>query len=126
VGATGPRGPAGETGPTGPAGAANIVTRYGPDVSLPDGSASFSYAACLTGETVTGGGYDFPGGRPNGTSPTQYFVSADRPSIMQQGALGPVFPPPADGTAPTGWVTFVENDTGGTFDFRTYVMCASP
>jgi hypothetical protein len=117
VGATGKEGP---TGKEGAPGATKIVTRYGPNVALKTNTATESYAACIPGEAVTGGGV----GLSQRPSTTNYYETADRPSIRVQGL--PEFPPPEDGHAATGWLVAMENDTGFTFDFQAYVQCASP
>jgi hypothetical protein len=122
-GPAGNTGATGNDGPTGAAGATHIVTRYGPQVTLSDSSGTSSYAACLPGEAVTGGGFDFPGGRPSNTS---YFVSADRPSVVAEVMGRPRYRPPENGRAASGWMVGMENDTGVTFDFQAYVQCASP
>jgi hypothetical protein len=121
LGATGKEGP---TGKEGALGATNVVTRYGPKLALPTGSAGVSYAACLQGEAVTGGGFDFPEGHPIGTN---YFVDADRPSIVAEVFPGRTFyRPPENGHAATGWAVAMENKTGSTFNYQSYVQCAAP
>jgi hypothetical protein len=125
-GDTGERGPQGEMGPEGEpgrAGATDVVTRYGPLKNLPDAAATASYAACEAGETAVGGGYDFPGGGPASFS---FKALLDRPSILVLFEGEPQYRAPAEGEAATGWVVGFENDTGGSFEFRSYALCASP
>jgi hypothetical protein len=62
----GEQGPKGERGKTGDAGATSVVSHYGPEVSLPTGGGHTSYAKCKSGETVTGGGFEFIVGHPSG------------------------------------------------------------
>jgi hypothetical protein len=119
-GATGKEGP---TGKEGAPGATKVVTRYGATNALPDGAEGVSYAACLQGESVTGGGFDFPAGRPASTS---YFLEADRPSITLLMGHSTFYPAPGNGSAATGWVAGIENGTGSTFSFRAFAQCASP
>jgi hypothetical protein len=126
AGADGQRGLEGPPGPKGAPGAAKTLTRYGPDIELGTSAGTQSYASCEPGEAVAGGGYDFAGsGRPNNES---YFIDANRPSIEEESLLGepPAYPAPADGSAPSGWMVYMENDTGFSFHFRAYVVCASP
>jgi hypothetical protein len=119
VGATGKEGP---TGKEGAPGATKIVTRYGPNIALKTNSATNSYAACIPGEAITGGGFEL-GGRPSNTS---YYLTQDRPSIEVPGQSLATYPPPENGHAAAGWVVGMENDTGFTFEFQAYVQCASP
>ncbi len=118
-GLPGERGVQGERGESG---TTNVVTRYGPERTIPTSAESDSYAACETGESVTGGGFDFPKGSPSGSN---YYMEADRPSV-EMGAPTPYYPPPPDGTRPTGWEVAFTNATGSPFTFRSYVVCASP
>jgi hypothetical protein len=121
VGATGQEGP---TGKEGAPGATKIVTRYGPIAELEKGASFESYAACLAGEGVTGGGYDFTERTPSSAG---FRLAAARPSIAVVGlAMVLDYPPPENGGVATGWVVKMENDTDPTFDFRAYVQCASP
>jgi hypothetical protein len=120
----GPRGAEGPPGPKGEPGATNVVTRYGPEEELKSGHALVSYAECHADEAVTGGGYDFTSGAP--ASPS-YYIGSDNPSLKEQ--LTPTkvtYKRPPDGSPATGWSVFIENETGETFSFRAYVMCASP
>lgn len=124
----GPKGPQGDRGPKGEQGAAGIssvVTRYGPVRELPTAAATVSYATCNPGESVTGGGWSFVGGggRP---ATTDYYLSPDRPSIEIPGPGPSFFPAPNDGEAATGWLVGFENNTGSSFEFRSYVQCAQP
>jgi hypothetical protein len=124
AGKEGPRGLQGEPGKQGEPGATNVVTRWGPKRSLPTGAGSASYAACPSGETVTGGGFAFPEGRP---SSLNYYLEADRPSLeIIEPPEPPFYAAPSDGEKATGWVVAMENNTGSTFSFISYVMCASP
>jgi hypothetical protein len=126
-GPTGREGLTGREGPTGKEGApgaTNVVTRYGPTRSLPTGSGDVSYAACLQGEAVTGGGFDLPEGTPANSN---YFVQVNRPSIVEEMPPNlPVVEAPQNGHAATGWATAIGNKTGVTLSFRAYVQCASP
>jgi hypothetical protein len=120
VGATGLEG---QPGKEGAPGATHVVTRYGPKIALPNGIGNVSYAACLGGEAVTGGGFDFPELEPVDTS----YGLIDRPSVVVEPRFGEPtgYPPPANGTSATGWVVMMENSTGATFNFQAYVQCAS-
>lgn len=123
AGAQGPKGDPGPRGEPGPSGATNVLTRYGTEEELASGKALVSYAACEPGEAVTGGGYNFPSGHPVNPS---YFIGSDGPSLMEQVSPMKVkYMRPADGAPATGWVVFIENETGSTFTFRAYVMCSS-
>jgi hypothetical protein len=100
------------------------VTRYGPLVDLATGTESVSYAPCLGGEAVSGGGFAFVNSFPSGTN---FKLQVDRPSItLEEPGEPTVFPEPANGGKATGWAVAFENNTGSTFDFRAYVQCASP
>jgi hypothetical protein len=122
---SGPQGPKGVPGPKGEAGATDVVTRYGNLLDLVPASSFISYAQCQPGEAVTGGGYDFPSGRPSGTD---YYISANRPSIIIKGStpIEDFYSPPPDGQAATGWLVAAENNTSFNFEIRAYVQCASP
>jgi hypothetical protein len=119
--------PAGERGPKGdpgPKGATSVVTRYGNVLALATSTSSASYAACHPGETVTGGGWAFVGARPNNTD---YFITADRPSVVEEFEPGFNFhPAPADGSPASGWLLGAENNTGFEFEAVAYAQCASP
>jgi len=121
-GIAGEKGPKGERGQRGAAGATSLIARYGPEVSLSTGGGETSYAKCKSGETVTGGGFEIIGGHPSGQD---YYVVADRPSdeVVLKGTH---YPPPENNTAPTGWAVEIQNESGSTFTFRSYAMCASP
>jgi hypothetical protein len=97
------------------------VTRYGPLFELPTGAEGVSYAPCLEGEAVSGGGFAFIGNPPESSN---YRVFADRPSVK----VPPPdpFPEPENGGTATGWAVDIDNDTGLTVKFRAYVQCASP
>jgi hypothetical protein len=119
--------PAGERGPQGPKGnpgATAVVVRYGEEGKPKEGEFGLSYASCLTGETVVGGGYEFLGEEE--PENFEYAVVADRPSLETGVADELQWPPPADGTAASGWLVAMENETSATFFFRTYVLCARP
>jgi hypothetical protein len=124
-GHTGNEGPTGREGPTGKEGApgaTNVVTRYGPTIALPTGSGDVSYAVCLQGEAVTGGGFDLLEGPPA----SNYFVEMNRASILEEPNAGlRFFRPPGNGHAATGWAVGIHN-SGLTLNFRAYVQCASP
>lgn len=127
-GPTGPRGPQGEPGQKGDpgaSGATKVVTRYGRLAELPTSAATTSYAACDPGESVVGGGWSFVGGGGRPVS-TAYYLTASRPSIEEEEPGFTFYPAPADGEAATGWIAAFENDTGSTFEFRSYVQCAKP
>lgn len=123
-GAVGERGPAGERGPLGERGApgaTSVVVRYGSEGKPKEGEEGESYAACLAGEAVTGGGFDF---LEDGPENFEYAVLADRPSNAEEmeGALEYVAP--QNGTAASGWAVRIDNETSDTVYFRTYVLCA--
>jgi hypothetical protein len=119
-----PAGPVGPPGPKGEPGATNAVFRYGPNREINTGTSSTSFAACKPGEAVTGGGWTFPGGRPNNH---EYFVTGDRPAVVEeQEGEPPFFGTPPEGSKATGWLTGMENSTGAPFHFQSYVICASP
>jgi hypothetical protein len=123
-GPKGDTGPQGDPGPKGAAGATNVVTRYGNLLELPPSSGSASYAPCEPGEAVTGGGWDFPSGRPESID---YFIAASRPTVTEEFEPEVTFyPPPSDGTPATGWLVSAENNTLNPFEVRAYVQCASP
>jgi hypothetical protein len=124
TGATGPSGQGGATGKEGPPRATNIVTRYGPLREVPTIAESNSYAACLEGEAVSGGGFAFDDIPAN----ANYKLLVDRPSIkIEPPPPEPTFfPEPENGGKATGWLVGIENDTSSTFNFRAFVQCASP
>lgn len=119
--------PAGERGPQGPQGApgaTSVVTRYGTTGRPKEGEEGTSNARCLAGETVTGGGFDFP--EENEPENFEFFVQADRPSLEGEAEGRTSYPAPADGSTATGWLVAMSNETGDTFTFRSYVLCAKP
>jgi Collagen triple helix repeat (20 copies) len=124
-GEEGPNGKEGPTGKEGAPGATQIVTRYGTKLELPTGAEGLSYAACLQGEAVSGGGFDFANLAP---ADANYHLGIDRPSLkIEHHPPEPEeYPPPEDGGPATGWAVSFENNTGSTLDFRAYVQCASP
>ena len=150
-GERGERGPQGERGEEGPEGKVGItirtVTRYGDEVPISPEPVG-SYAACLPGEYVTGGGFDY-------LSPSQglgYTVRADRASNVEEisgeefeeleereelGFEGEVFGrgeekevfvyrAPKDGTAGSGWAVSLSatGKLGREAFYRAYVECA--
>ncbi|MGA8746318.1 MAG: hypothetical protein WB507_10695 [Solirubrobacterales bacterium] len=120
-GLQGEKGDTGEKGEAGEAGTTKVVTRYGTERELLSGSANSSYAACETGEAVTGGGFDF-------TAPatdSEYNLQADRPSLETVSPKLTTYPRPTNGSAAIGWIVGFENRTSSSFAFRSYVMCAS-
>jgi hypothetical protein len=117
AGKEGPPGKDGVAGKNGAPGATKIVTRYGPEIALAPERANRSYAACLAGEAVTGGGYAFPGLLPLGA----VRMFEDRAATS-----GTFNPAPENGEAASGWVVDIENTTTQTFNFQAYVQCASP
>jgi hypothetical protein len=124
-GARGNEGPTGKEGPPGKEGApgaTKVVTRYGPQAPLPPEDAGSSYAACLQGEAVTGGGFDFPANATN----LNYSVIADRPSIVVEIPGETSDAAPENGHAATGWVVQIFNNTSSPLEYRAYVQCASP
>jgi hypothetical protein len=121
-GVPGPKGDSGDAGEPGAPGATDVVTRYGGLQALANGSEGISYAACDPGETVVGGGWDFED-PPVGSG---YKLEADRPSLDVVGPGFHFYPPPPDGGIATGWSVIFSNDTGAPFEFRGYVLCASP
>ena len=122
-GERGERGPAGEPGPQGAPGATDAVIRYGTEGKPKQGEDGESYAACLPGEAVTGGGFEF---LQEGPESFEYRVLADRPSGEEASDDGIEYPTPADGAAARGWVAAIDNETSGTFYFRAYAVCARP
>jgi hypothetical protein len=120
AGTQGASGPVGPVGARGPAGASNVVSRYGTELELQNGQGKGSFAACATGEAVTGGGYEFIEGNPANPS---YVVGADRPSLETTPGVHAL---PADGAKATGWLVAMTNATSLPFKFRAYVQCASP
>ena len=121
-GVEGVRGEKGEPGKQGEPGATNVVTRYGPESSDITGNTAGSYAVCESGEAVTGGGYDFLIAPVSAS----FILEANRPSVEITMKTMNHFPPPANGGKPGGWQVSMANNTGATFSFRSYVMCASP
>jgi hypothetical protein len=137
-GKEGPEGKTGKEGPegkTGAPGATDAVTRYGGEESVSTGGEGGSYAACESGEAVTGGGYDFTEGPANG----KFALNADRPSdqgvlILDRPAsthpdlIGPIYThlAPSNGAQASGWFSSVKNETGSSLKIRSYVLCASP
>lgn len=150
-GERGERGPQGERGEEGPEGKAGItirtVTRYGDEVPITPEPLG-SYATCLPGEYVTGGGFDY-------LSPSQglgYTVRADRASNVEEisgeefeeleereelGFEGEVFGrgeekeifvyrTPKDGAASSGWAVGLSatGKLGREAFYRAYVECA--
>jgi hypothetical protein len=115
--------PAGPQGPKGAPGATDVVVRYGFEGQPKEFESDLSYAACATGETVVGGGYDF---LEEGPENFEFFVLADRPSVETQSEGSTVWTAPADGTPARGWLTEIENETSDTVYFRAYVLCARP
>lgn len=118
--------PAGERGPQGvpgAPGATNVVVRYGETGKAKNGEEGYSNAKCLAGEGVTGGGFDFLGGEP---ANFEFVLQANRPSLEAEAEEGLVYPPPADGSAASGWFVAMANETGATFFFTAYAMCARP
>lgn len=123
-GLPGEPGERGERGETGEPGATDVVTRYGPESVVASGSNGDSYAACESGEAVTGGGFasveEFPAN-------ASYAIEEDRPAVEAIGKPKEViYPAPANGAKASGWFVVMENETGSTFEFRAYVLCASP
>lgn len=116
--------PTGERGPQGAPGATSVVVRYGVEGKPKDGESDLSFARCLPGEAVVGGGYDFSDGE--GPEDFQYSVTADRPSIEAESEGNPVWLAPPDGIAATGWLVAMDNETSDTFYFNVYVLCARP
>jgi hypothetical protein len=107
-------------GAQGPPASTNVVTRYGDQRAVETLRENVSYAVCHTGEAVTGGGYEFI--EKHLPANSNYLIAADRPSIEAE----ELHPAPPDGTKPSGWLVVMRNGTGSTFEFRSYVMCASP
>lgn len=153
-GERGPRGPQGERGDEGPQGEpglAKIVIRYGTPTTI---AARYygSYAQCGKGEQLTGGGFDFlesPGNavyvtranRPSLAEPISEEELSEREELQEESEEGVevfgeseegsreyfAYPPPKEGTAPTGWV--VSLSTNGKLvsraRYRAYAVCAS-
>jgi hypothetical protein len=133
-GGTGKEGKEGKEGQSGAPGATSVVVRYGGEETVATGAEGGSYAACESGESVTGGGYDFPAG----VTGIDYGVTTDRPSDQgflildkRAGANPDLLPilthdPPSNGSPASGWFSSVKNETGSSLKFRSYVVCASP
>jgi hypothetical protein len=119
----GERGAAGERGPQGAPGATSVVVRYGEESKPKNGEEGESNARCLAGEAVTGGGLGFLEDEPANSG---YIVQANRPSseVEIEGEI--VYPVPNDGSAASGWLVAMANESGGTFEFRAYALCARP
>jgi hypothetical protein len=100
----------------------NVVTRYGPVVSVDNHAGFVSFAGCHVGEVATGGGWTFP----NGAISPDYVIEANRPSLVQGSGPDVSYPPPADGGQATGWLIDLTNNTGRPLDIQSYVTCASP
>jgi len=111
-------------GPQGAPGATSVVVRYGFEGKPKNGEYDLSYARCLPGETVVGGGYGFP--EEEAPENFEYAVVADRPSLEIKNEGGDQWPVPADGAAATGWMVAMENETGATFFYTAYALCARP
>jgi hypothetical protein len=97
----------------------NVVTRYGPVETVDDHAALVSFAGCHAGEVATGGGWTFPNGDPGNPN---YFIDGNEPAVV----LGGGYTPPGDGGQASGWLISITNNTGSSFDFQSYAMCASP
>jgi hypothetical protein len=119
----GERGPAGERGPRGAPGATNAVVRYGSEGKPKNGEEGSSYAACLAGESVTGGGFEF---LEEGPESFEYSILTDRASLEELNGGVTEYPAPADGAAASGWMVAMDNETSDTFYFRAYVICVRP
>ena len=117
-GQQGVSGERGESGENGEPGTTHVVTRYGPEVSVPVGLGSGydSYAACEPGETPTGGGYHV-----SGSTARIPRIFATEPAVI--GKSGPETPP--EDAAATGWLVQMFGDEEDAFTFRAYVMCAA-
>lgn len=119
VGETGPRGAQGAPGAPG---ATDVVVRAGETAKPKEGEEDRSNARCLPGERVVGGGFDFL----DGPESSEYTIQADRPSVELEVEGGLGYPAPADGSAASGWLVAMQNDTSATFYFRAYVICVRP
>lgn len=120
---TGERGPAGGRGPQGAPGATSVVVRYGEESKIKNDEEGESNAKCLTGEAVTGGGFDFLEDEPANSG---YILQADRPSSEADFEGETIYAPTSDGGPADGWLVAMANESGGTFEFRAYAMCARP
>lgn len=118
-----PTGERGAQGAPGAAGATEVVVRYGTEGKPKAGEEDLSIATCLSGETVTGGGFDFLDPAPENF---EHTLLVNRPTIEATAEGSTVYPPPAEGSEATGWLVAMGNETGATFYFRAYVMCARP
>lgn len=118
-----PVGERGAQGVPGAPGATDVVVRYGSEGKPKNNEEDLSIARCLPGETVTGGGFDFLDPAPGNF---EYTLLTNRPSIDATVEGVAAFPPPGEGSEATGWVVAMGNETGATFYFRAYVMCARP
>jgi hypothetical protein len=124
AGERGPQGLPGAPGSPGAPGATDVVVRYGEEGKpKEEDEIDQSDAQCLPGEAVTGGGFDVV----EETEPLEYTVLANRPDSGEEEAEGElVYPVPADGSAASGWLVALRNDSPETVFFRAYVICARP
>ena len=124
---SGERGPVGERGPQGVAGspgATSVVTRYGYEGKPKEGETGQSFASCLSGETVTGGGFEIFGEPEE----ADYELLSSGPTAGEAEVESDVdYTPPEDGSPATGWRVLINNgEPSDTVFFRAYVMCARP
>lgn len=132
TGSTGPAGPAGKEGAAGKEGkagapgATSVTTHYGPETGVAASDEGSSYAGCESGQSVTGGGYDYPADAPS----TSVIIIANRPSsiflFFLLGKLITTYPEPTENTAASGWLATVKNISGSEVKIRAYVICAAP
>lgn len=120
----GPRGLQGAPGTPGAPGGTNVVVRYGNEGKpKEENEVDQSVAMCLSGEAVTGGGFDIL----EESEPLGYTLLANRASSAGEEVEGElVYPAPSDGAAARGWAVVLRNDTPETVFFRAYAMCAGP
>ncbi|HEV7483620.1 MAG TPA: hypothetical protein VGO13_11035 [Solirubrobacterales bacterium] len=124
---SGERGPVGERGPQGVAGApgaTSVVTRYGYEGKPKEDETGQSFASCLPGETVTGGGFEIFGEPEE----VEYELLSSGPTAGEANVESDVvYTPPEDGSPATGWRVLIDNgEPSDTVFFRAYVMCARP
>jgi hypothetical protein len=120
TGATGPagaQGPKGDTGAQGPAGPKMYVQTIFSGVNFPPATATVrGYAACPTGWTATGGGYQLENGDTDGSPAEQHIeISASFPSVGGYNSL-PNTPAP-------GWGVVVKTTPSSTGGMNVFAQC---
>jgi hypothetical protein len=124
----GERGPQGMPGAPGAPGATSVVVRYGDRVGLKDaGEVGQALATCMSGEALTGGGFDLEQ-EPESANPISPFtLIVNRPGgAGEETEEGFVFPAPVNGAPANSWTVVLRNELDPTIFFRAYAMCARP